>query len=245
MERPCLLISDVDNTLLGDDEATQRLAGWFDERRQSDYPVRLALNSGRFCVSLLESVETTPLPCPDVIIGGVGTQIHFPPDWEAIPQWPLPNPGWVPEAIREEVVSELGIIPQEQEWQSDYKLSFYAHDLAPDRLATLRKNLVTAGRAVEVVYSSQRDLDVLPAGVDKGTAAAFLAKLWEVPPERVFVAGDSGNDLTMFQQGFRGIVVANAHPELKRLNSDAVYHCKKPYAAGVVEGLEHWLNKVD
>lgn len=243
MERPCLLISDVDNTLLGEEEATQHFARWLEERRQSDRPVGLALNSGRFCASLLDSVETTPLPCPDAIIGGVGTQIHFPPDWNAISQWPLPNPGWVPNAIRAEVISELGVISQEQEWQSDYKLSFYAHDLAPDRLATLRENLNSAGRAVEVVYSSQRDLDVLPAGVDKGTAAAFLAKLWEISPERVFVAGDSGNDLTMFQQGFRGIVVGNAHPELKRINSADIYHCKKPYAEGVIEGLEHWLDR--
>lgn len=94
---------------------------------------------------------------------------------------------------------------------------------------------------MRIVYSSERDLDVLPAGIDKGTATAFLANSWDVPRDRVIVCGDTANDLSMFEQGFLGVVVGNALPELKSLDSPRVFHASEPFAAGVVEGLRHWL----
>ena len=45
----------------------------------------------------------------------------------------------------------------------------------------------------------------------------------------------------MFEQGFRGIVVGNAHPELKALNGSDIYQAEGEFAWGVLEGLEHWL----
>jgi hydroxymethylpyrimidine pyrophosphatase-like HAD family hydrolase len=91
------------------------------------------------------------------------------------------------------------------------------------------------------VYSSNRDLDVLPAGVDKGSAAAFLASHFGFQPRQVVVAGDTGNDASMFTHGFRGIVVGNAQAELKSLCSPDVYKSDGSYADGVLEGLEYWL----
>jgi hydroxymethylpyrimidine pyrophosphatase-like HAD family hydrolase len=44
----------------------------------------------------------------------------------------------------------------------------------------------------------------------------------------------------MFLMGFRGIVVANAQPELRSLAAGHVYHAEQPYAAGVLEGIRHW-----
>jgi hydroxymethylpyrimidine pyrophosphatase-like HAD family hydrolase len=55
------------------------------------------------------------------------------------------------------------------------------------------------------------------------------------------VAGDTGNDASMFVDGFRGIVVGNAQPELKALRSPQVYHSHYPHAAGVLGGIEYWL----
>jgi hydroxymethylpyrimidine pyrophosphatase-like HAD family hydrolase len=70
----------------------------------------------------------------------------------------------------------------------------------------------------------------------------FYAESLNVSPDHVLVSGDSGNDLALYEHGFRGIVVANAHPELKDLDGPNVFHATRPMAAGVVEGLEHWLN---
>jgi hydroxymethylpyrimidine pyrophosphatase-like HAD family hydrolase len=62
--------------------------------------------------------------------------------------------------------------------------------------------------------------------------------------DRVIVAGDTGNDATMFEEFDRGIVVANAKPELAQfaetLGSGRVYCAEQPFAAGVEEGLVHY-----
>ena len=111
-------------------------------------------------------------------------------------------------------------------------------------LVEARRRLAAASCPVDLVYSSNRDLDVLPRGVNKGSATAYLASQWSFAGMRVIVSGDSGNDLAMFENGFLGIVVSNAHRELKRLDSSRVYQANRPHAAGVREGLCHWLGWV-
>jgi hydroxymethylpyrimidine pyrophosphatase-like HAD family hydrolase len=129
--------------------------------------------------------------------------------------------------------------------QAEFKLSYYAHNLSQEFLDGLAMQLAEAGQQVEMVYSSSRDLDFLPAGINKGTAASQLAAIWGFQPWQVLVSGDTGNDRAMFAQGFRGIVVANAQQELKRLQAPTIYHSKTGFAAGVQEGMEFWTAAVN
>ena len=50
------------------------------------------------------------------------------------------------------------------------------------------------------------------------------------------------NDLAMLEAGDRGVIVANAHPELraKVQQMPSVYQARASRAAGVMEGLCHW-----
>ena len=89
MNRQTLLVSDVDYTLLGDDDDLAEFADWYDRNRSH---VRLVLTSGRFPNSIIESVETTLLPDPDIVIGGVGSEICFFPSRETVPGWPVCQP---------------------------------------------------------------------------------------------------------------------------------------------------------
>ncbi|MBN2022592.1 MAG: HAD-IIB family hydrolase [Pirellulales bacterium] len=236
-----LVVSDLDGTLLGDDKALARWARWLAPRRES---IRLAYNSGRFFASVAEVIETTPLPRPDAVIGGVGTEIRRYPDGAAVADgWPGRRDGWDPAAIRRALAADSALELQPEEFQAPFKLSYYARDLDAAALTALQERLARAGQRVEIVYSSSRDLDFLPAGVNKGSAAAALAAAWRLAPWQVFVAGDTGNDASMFAQGFRGIVVANARDELRRLTAPTIYHAKASFAAGVLEGLCHWLGK--
>ena len=75
----------------------------------------------------------------------------------------------------------------------------------------------------DLIDSSNRDLDVLPAGVSKGSAAKYLAGRWSIPKSRVIVAGDSGNDESLFVQRFPGIVVANAQIVLLRAHGSSSF----------------------
>lgn len=238
MEDRHLLISDVDNTLLGDDAALRELAGWLEARRER---FCLVYNSGRFCRSIAESVRATDLPRPDALIGGVGTEIRDFKSGAPLDDWPPPNDGWDPQRVRRSLDGFADLELQPAELLSEFKISYFANGFSARRIREIGARLADEGLRVELVYSSSRDLDVLPAGVNKGTAAAHLAQRWSFARARTIVCGDSGNDLTMFQKGFRGVVVGNAHSQLRALDSPHVYQAASTYAAGVLEGLQHWL----
>ncbi len=233
-----VLVSDVDGTLLGHDEATARFAEYYAANR--DW-LTVVYNSGRFYVSLMESVASTPLPTPDCIIGGVGTEIRKPPEGCTVGQWERHiAESWDHTLVRELLDGIPGLELQPEEFQSPFKVSYYYPDASRDALDALEARIRARGIVPRIIYSSRIDLDVLPARADKGKAAAYLAQEWEVPFERVIVSGDSGNDTALFQQGFRGIVVGNAQDELKRERHPDTYQAQASFADGVLEGLQYW-----
>ncbi|NQV23683.1 MAG: HAD-IIB family hydrolase [Rhodopirellula sp.] len=237
MEKEYLLISDVDGTLLGDDLALSEFVDWLAPRRER---LRVVYNSGRFCKSVMESVRNTQLPTPDAVIGGVGTEIRLYPGEEILDGWPQ-TAGWAADTVRGTLSGHDGVKLQPEEFLSEHKVSYYLHEATDEQLASIRLLLNSADCPSQVIYSSQRDLDVIPQGVDKGSAARFLARFWNIPAEHVAVSGDTGNDLSMFQQGFRGVVVGNAHEELRSLKGPHIFHATRTHAAGVQEGLSHWF----
>jgi sucrose-6F-phosphate phosphohydrolase len=238
MERMTMLVSDLDGTLLGDERALVRFSEWY---ARNNGRLRLVYSSGRFLDSIRKSIDDSRLPEPDAIIGGVGTEIHDVSARRRYLGWPPVTYGWNPYIVRATCGLHVNLEEQPQHLVSYYKVSYYGYELGEGFLEQLARQLASAGQDVKIVYSSQRDLDILPAETSKGAAAAFLAERWRIGHERVIVAGDSGNDLDMFQQGFRGIVVRNAQAELMSLSSPNVYHARGCYAVGVIEGLQYWL----
>lgn len=234
-----LLVSDLDGTLLGDDRALDGFSVWYAQVRDR---LRLVYSSGRFLESIRESIGRFHLPEPDAIICGVGTEIHDLTTGLRVVGWPDAAFDWNPAVVRDVCAEFNELEEQPSHFISSLKVSYYGHDLDDAFLSQLTRRLEEAGQEASIIYSSRRDLDILPAATNKGTAAAFLARHWGVDRENVIVAGDSGNDLEMFRAGFRGIVVGNAQPELLSLHDPKVYRARAHYAAGVLEGLQHWLD---
>jgi len=238
MERVNLLVCDLDGTLLGDDRALDEFATWYSRARVH---VRLAYASGRFIQSVRDSINDSHLPEPDAIIGGVGTQIYDVRAARRMPMWPPSTFEWNPYDVQAVCASYAELIPQPEYFLSYHKVSYYGFDLDQRFFDDLVLQMAAAGQRVTIVYSSNRDLDILPADANKGSATAYLAHRCKIDPQRVIVAGDSGNDLAMFRAGFRGIVVGNARPELRSLEAPNVYQSTAEYAEGVLEGLGYWL----
>ena len=238
-----VFISDVDHTLLGDPNGTQQFAKEFARYRPR---FRLVYASGRFCKSVWQSIREHGLPAPDGVIGGVGTEIEL--GGRRLTDWPPADPGWDPVRVRSALDVHPDLEIQPAEFLSSHKISYTGRRLSLEALAGIDQRLQRSGLHCDLIYSSNRDLDVLPRGIDKGNAALRLAAEWNVAPSQLLVAGDSGNDLALFRVACRGIVVANACDELRRLaecpastsSRPHVYLAQQPFAAGVVAGLQYF-----
>src|SRR5262249_3453743 len=135
-----------------------------------------------------------------------------------------------------------GVRPQPDQFQHEFKSSWFLDNARPEALRELKRQLNEAGLSVQVVYSSARDLDILPSNATKGGGLRWLCQRLGIPLEQVLVAGDTSNDTTMFRlPGVRGIVVDNALPELYEDTVDLpTYSSRHILADGVLDGLCHY-----
>ena len=192
---------------------------------------------------IIDLLATKSLPWPDHIIGGVGTQIYDGRQKRSFSEYnKLFRQGWDLKKIESVVSAFPGVTHQPPQFLHPYKSSWYLDKAPPETIEQLKQLLVKAGLEVNVVYSSMRDLDLLPQKTNKGGALQWLCEKLQIPLANVLVAGDTGNDSSMFLlPGVRGIVVENAQPEL----FEAVVHlptfsADQVMADGVIEGLRHF-----
>ncbi|MBI2927485.1 MAG: HAD-IIB family hydrolase [Verrucomicrobia bacterium] len=237
-----LFCSDLDGTLLGNPEATRRFKSAWEGLAKSSRPM-LSYASGRLVQDVIDLLATQVLPWPDYLIGGVGTQIY-----DGRRKRPLSafneqfRAGWDLKRIEAIIGRFPGVTRQPPQFLHPYKSSWYLHRAAPEAIAALERQLAEAGLQVCVVYSSARDLDVLPGNTNKGGALKWLCEHLKVPLENVLVAGDTGNDSSLFLlPGVRGIVVENAQPELiEAVVKLPTFNATQVMADGALEGLQHF-----
>lgn len=244
-----ILASDIDNTLTGNAEALATLAAELRQARDAGTLV-LVLTTGRRIEQVISGIEDEGLPNPDAVICQVGTEIHLPPFTSDDP----PLPAWDEQLhrsfSRDHALALLEDIPglemQPPECNTPLKVSCYLDKTPnPEQAANeIRRRAAEQAPTCQVVWSSGRDLDIIPAAAGKGKAVRFLQNHLELTSAPVVVAGDSGNDSAMFTAFQRGIVVANAQTELKQasrsLREKDVFFATQPHAAGVHEGLRHF-----
>ena len=234
--------SDLDGTLLGNPEAARRFKAAWEELPRNTRPL-LCYASGRLVQDVIDMLATGVLPWPDYVIGGVGTQIYDGRRKRPLNEFSQQfSAGWQLEKIEAIVGAFPGVTRQPPQFLHLYKSSWYLPHAMPETITALEQQLVDAGLQVCVVYSSARDLDVLPANSTKGGALDWLCRRLNVSLDKVLVAGDTGNDASMFLlPGVQGIVVENAQPELiEAVVKVPTFNATRVDADGVLEGLEHF-----
>lgn len=231
-----LLVSDVDDTLTGDDDALDRLTAALQDESSA---VTVAYNSSRPCDSIRATIAAhDSLPMPDYIIGALGTEIENGRSGRRLEGYErMLNRDWQRDAV-DELARGMGFIPHAAEYQTPLKASYDIEGEAAYR--RFLDGLARHGLQAKVIFSNRIKLDVVPEAAGKGRAIRYLVTQLGVAADHVVVAGDSGNDVDMFVAPFRGIVVGNADEDLRALTGGAIYFATDHHAAGVLEGLRHW-----
>ncbi len=235
----CYIVTDLDNTLVGNTIATQE----FNQKiLNCGDRVGLIYATGRSYESAKQLQITEGLLEPQYWITGVGSEIYQ--NGILVSSWSEHlKAQWHREKIHALALEFPELLPQPNASQNEFKISFYLHDdKANEVLTQLRDRIATAGFAAQVIYSSKGDLDILPVRCDKGLAMRHLMTALKTNNANTIVCGDSGNDIGLFEQDTLGIIVNNAQSELLNWyndrGGDMIYCAENNHAAGILEGLD-------
>ncbi|MCU0547010.1 MAG: sucrose-phosphate phosphatase [Oscillatoriaceae cyanobacterium Prado104] len=238
-----LLVTDLDNTLVGDDAATLAL----NQRLQSERSqFCLVYATGRSYASTRELIAQKQLLLPDYLIAGVGSEIYqddtLDLDWAT-----HLSHNWDKLALASIAQQFSQLELQSPLEQNPWKMSFFLEEtptVAAEIIGDLQQKISAAGLAAQIVFSSNLDLDILPQTSNKGNALTYLQKRLQIHPEATLVCGDSGNDISMFEQDARGVIVANALSELlewyRQCGSQNHYFASSKCAGGIMEGMQYF-----
>lgn len=234
-----VLVCDIDNTLLGDSEGLQAL---LERARRGDRQIGFGVATGRRLDSALKVLEKWDVPTPDLLITGVGTEIHYGHDMVEDHGWQRHiDYRWKPDALREAMRDIPGLRLQPESEQLRFKVSYFVDPKRIPSAREIRRHLRRLDLHAKLIYSHQSFLDLLPVRASKGLAIRYLALKWELAPEQLLVAGDSGNDEEMLAGNTLGVVVGNYSKELERLRGrDRIYFAEGRHAWGVLEGLDYY-----
>lgn len=242
---PILFVTDLDHTLVGDDFAHEQLNEWLLEARSAGS--KIVYSTGRSLCRYRELALEAPLFAPDLLISSVGTAIYSSLEDAPDPEWQKKlTAGWDRDRVMAITAHFLDLVLQPETEQSAFKVSFLlTEEAAIELLPQLDHLLKQQGLDVQLIYSSGRDLDILPRYANKGSALTFVRQTLGFAPERTIVCGDSGNDIALFAAGSeRGIIVGNAQAELLSWHRDHPtsnhYLAKSHCAAGILEGLQYF-----
>ncbi len=240
-----LFVSDLDHTLVGDDQALLVLSDRLQQHRQQ-YGTKIVYSTGRSPVLYRELQQEQNLFSPDALVLCVGTEIYLHGSNHPDTEWAdILSQGWDREKILSITEQFPELVLQSDTEQRPFKVSFFLKAELSGILPQLETELQKSQLNIKLIYSSEIDLDILPHTSDKGQAMQFLRQKWKFAAEQTVVCGDSGNDIAMLAVGReRGIIVANAREELLQWYhqhpADYRYLAQNPYAAGIMEGLKYF-----
>lgn len=232
-----ILATDLDGTFLGGSPAQRTaLYDWIQAHRSE---IVLIYASGRSLTAMQDVLDELPLQ-PDHIIADVGTSVYTGPQFLPV----TAVEAWLDAAWGTNAHERIQLVLQNHPHLSlqrvieGRRVSCFYSDKALAH--TVRDLIMPMG--FDVLLSDEKYFDVLPRGVQKGPTLLKTLQALGLAPERTLVAGDTLNDLSLFQTGLAGVAVANREPLLTQALAGMtnVHHSELEGAGGVLEALQRF-----
>lgn len=230
-----ILATDLDGTFLaGDPENRQRLY----QLITAHQGIQLVFVTGRGLEVVVPLLSDPAIPRPAYIICDVGATVVdgntlqpvYPVQSEIDAAWPGELP--ILDALQHFPGLERQEVPQQR------RCSYFCEPGAVTD--ALRQTLDDLG--CDLLFSAGMYLDCLPRGVNKGSTLKRLVQQLQLSPDDVLVAGDTLNDLSMYEQGFKGVCVGESEPALLEATADraSVLHARLSGCGGILEAVVHF-----
>ena len=231
-----LLVTDVDDTLTGDDDAMAELLQRLDS---AEVRAGFGIATGRTLEEALALMKELEVGVPDVLITAAGTELHYGTHM-------LPDRSWERQiryrwdrAEVDRIVSAIPGLRPVRKSGTKYRLRYRLNPAEAPSLRGIRQRLRQEGLRVTTILDHEVFLDIIPVRASPGLAIRFFCFKWNLEPQRLLVAGDSGNDWDMLSGDTLGVVVSNHTPELDRLKGrPRVHFAKSAHARGILEGID-------
>ncbi len=234
------LFTDLNRSLLGDDEALQTLIQHVRKHRTR---MKFGINTGLRLDAAVRLLKRHNIPEPDFLITSTGTQINYAPTLTDDIAWTQHiEKQWTPRQVRRVMSDITGVSLREAEQQSPFKISYlYDPESAPP-LEQISAMLYKEDQAVNVIFSHGKYLNVVPIRASKGLAMRFLMAQFDIPLERTLAIGGSGADEDMMRGNTLAAIVGNrSHEELSDVKEGkSIYFTDKTFAAGILEAMEYY-----
>ncbi|WP_230970314.1 glucosylglycerol-phosphate synthase [Nitrogeniibacter aestuarii] len=230
-----ILATDLDGTFLaGDPENRARLYQLINNHPE----ITLVFVTGRGLEVVMPLLDDPTIPQPDFIICDVGATVVEGTHLQSVePIQSSIDAIWPGQHVVAEQVADIPGIRRQKIPQQRRCSYFCDAEAVTDEL---RKRVEALG--CELLYSADKYLDVLPKGINKGNTLVQLVDLLEVPRDEVIVAGDTLNDLSMFEVGLFGVAVGESEQGLLDATRDRskILHAKHTGCGGILEALSHF-----
>ncbi|WP_016951997.1 HAD-IIB family hydrolase [Anabaena sp. PCC 7108] len=233
------LVCEIDNTLLGDEEALQQLIARIENEGNT---TGVGIATGRSLKSTLSMLEKWRFPMPDLLITSAGTEIYYGPQVVLDTSWQKHiGYNWKSNIIHEAMKDIPGVELQPQEAQGKFKISYFVDEEKSPSFREIIRHLRRHQLPVKGIYSRNMYLDLVPIRASKGDAIRYAALKWGLPVQRFLVAGASGNDESMLAGNTLAVVVGNYSQEIEKLRGcPQIYFAQGHYAWGILEALDYY-----
>lgn len=98
------------------------------------------------------------------------------------------------------------------------------------------------GGRIQLIFSNDQYLEILPASAGKGSALRYVEEYLHAPHSHTFSAGDAENDISMLEAAHTGIAMANAADAVKA-NADLITK-KDNNHDGLLEIIEEYFGEI-